>query len=61
MFCEECVYKCEEEFKKPKLIKVDHKKNKFIFTVETTGVLKPVDCLNRAFRVLKEKLTFMKS
>ncbi|EGR31641.1 hypothetical protein IMG5_105540 [Ichthyophthirius multifiliis] len=61
MFCDECVFKCEEEIKKPKLIKIDHNKNKFIFQVETTGVLKPVDVLNRAFRALKEKLVFMKN
>lgn len=60
MYCEECVYKCTEEFQKPKLIKIDHKKDKFIFKVETTGVLKPVEVMRRAFEALRSKLDFMK-
>lgn len=61
MYCEECVYKCTEDFQKPKLIKIDFKKEKFIFKVETTGVMKPVEVLRRGFETLKAKLLFMKN
>lgn len=60
MYCEECVYKCTEDYQKPKLIKIDHRKDKFIFKVETTGVMKPVEVLKRGFEQLKSKLLFMK-
>ncbi|KAL4466886.1 hypothetical protein ABPG74_010483 [Tetrahymena malaccensis] len=60
MYCEECVYKCTEDFQKPKLIKIDHKKDKFFFKVETTGVMKPVEVLRRGFSNLRQKLDFMR-
>ena len=60
MFCEECVYKCTEDYQKPNIIKIENKKDKFLFRVETTGVLRPVEVMKRAFDALRGKLDFMK-
>lgn len=44
------------DLQKPDLIKVDYSSDRFIFRIETTGALKPEECVLAALKVLKEKL-----
>ncbi|CAK71738.1 unnamed protein product (macronuclear) [Paramecium tetraurelia] len=55
VFCEECI-RCAESMKKPRLIKMQHKKNKYIFTVESAGQLKAADIVQKALIVLRKKV-----
>ncbi|CAD8087817.1 unnamed protein product [Paramecium primaurelia] len=55
VFCEECI-RCAESMKKPRLIKMQHKKNKYIFTVESAGQLKAADIVKKALIVLRKKV-----
>jgi len=56
VFCNECKRKAEK-LGKPDLVHISHKPERFIFTVETTGALKPEEVLFSALNILKEKLT----
>lgn len=55
IFCEECV-KTSKDFGIPDLIKIGFTKNKFIFTVETNGSLKPDEIVDSALSQLNHKL-----
>jgi len=59
-FCDECKQKAKE-LEVPDLVQVRQKQNPkgghdFIFTVESTGVLKPEDIVMQAFDVLLKKI-----
>ncbi len=60
MFCDECVRIGESWKKELPPVKVLQKKFKFIFTVETTGSLKPEDIVRHAFNELRGKLSVIK-
>jgi len=60
MYCEECVRKAES-FGKPNLVSIQQKADRFIFTIETTGSLRPEEILLSAISVLKEKLANLKA
>jgi len=55
MYCNECVYKAEN-FNVPELVSIKQKQDRFIFTVESTGSLRPEEIVLSALNVLKEKL-----
>jgi len=55
-YCNECVV-ASEQMKHPGLVSVNQNEERFIFTVESTGALKPEDIVVTAINVLKEKLT----
>ena len=55
MYCDECVEKART-FKKPNLVKVEQLERQFLFTVESTGVLRPTEIVVVAFEVLRGKL-----
>jgi DNA-directed RNA polymerase II subunit RPB3 len=61
-YCNECVLKAEELGKKD-LVTIKELKTKggntFLFTVETTGALKPEDIVATALQILQDKLTFV--
>jgi len=54
-FCGECKLK-SDQFQKPELAHIAPKPDRFIFTVETTGALRPDEVVFSALSVLKEKL-----
>jgi DNA-directed RNA polymerase II subunit RPB3 len=54
-FCNECKKKAED-FGKPDLVSIGTKPERFIFTVETTGALRPEEVVLSALNVLKLKL-----
>jgi len=54
-FCKECVLKAQA-LNKPDLVQISTKPDKFIFTVETTGALKPEEVVLQAIDVLRLKL-----
>lgn len=58
-YCQECVLK-SEEFGKRDLVSIKELKTKngntFLFTVESTGSLKPEDIVLTAFGILQDKL-----
>jgi len=54
-FCNECKKKADE-FGKPDLVTISTKPDRFIFTVETTGALRPEEVVLSALSVLKLKL-----
>jgi len=54
-FCNECKKKADD-FGKPDLVSISTKADRFIFTVETTGALRPEDVVLSALNVLKLKL-----
>eukprot|EP01133_Synstelium_polycarpum_P005278 gene5278-6116_t len=56
MFCLECKKKAET-FGKPDLVSVEQKTDKFIFTVETNGALRPEEIVLSAIQIIKRKLT----
>jgi len=60
MFCEECVKKTETFKLLEPLVKVTSKKEKFIFSVETTGSLKPEEVVKFALNAMKNKLEVVK-
>jgi len=37
-------------------VKIAEREDKFVFTVESTGVLAPEDIVNRAFTIMMRKL-----
>jgi len=54
-FCKECVLKAQA-LNKPDLVQISTKPDRFIFTVETTGALKPEEVVLQAIDVLRLKL-----
>jgi DNA-directed RNA polymerase alpha subunit len=56
ILCIECVRFAQAE-NLERAVKVGERDEKFIFTVESTGVLTPEDIVSRALNILKEKLT----
>lgn len=55
IYCNECKKKAEE-LGKPDLVTINAKQDRFIFTVETTGALRPEEVVLHALNVLKLKL-----
>jgi len=55
MFCKECKKKAED-YEKPDMVSIAPKLDRFIFSVETTGALRPEDIFLYALDVLKRKL-----
>lgn len=63
MFCKECLYLTEDFRKLPEdalAVDVKHNPEKFHFTVETTGALKPKEVVRDAFKQLAEKIQRLK-
>eukprot|EP01119_Soliformovum_irregulare_P006934 TRINITY_DN19344_c0_g1_i1.p1 TRINITY_DN19344_c0_g1~~TRINITY_DN19344_c0_g1_i1.p1 ORF type:complete len:303 (-),score=64.91 TRINITY_DN19344_c0_g1_i1:102-1010(-) len=58
MYCMECKKKADE-MGKPDLVSVNQKNDRFIFTVETTGALRPEEVFLSALEILKLKLDFL--
>ncbi|GBG31293.1 DNA-directed RNA polymerase II subunit rpb3 [Hondaea fermentalgiana] len=62
MFCDECV-KLGETWKRSheedNVVSVSQVPNRFIFSVETTGALKPDEAVFSALKVLQDKLTLI--
>ncbi|KAM9992696.1 hypothetical protein ACTFIY_010149 [Dictyostelium cf. discoideum] len=56
VYCLECKKKAES-FGKPDLVHLEQKQDKFIFTVESSGALKPEDIVLYAIQIIKRKLT----
>jgi DNA-directed RNA polymerase II subunit RPB3 len=54
IFCEECI-NYAADIQKPGLVTVRMKEGRFIFKVETTGVLAPEDIVESALRILTQK------
>lgn len=59
--CEECIRYCKNQYKADKKqfdkdITIGEDEDKYIFIVESTGALQPLDIVRRAFRILKEKI-----
>jgi len=59
-YCEECIRKAET-FQLPDLVSISQKPDRFIFTVEGTGALKPVQIVQLAFEQIKAKITDMQA
>lgn len=55
IFCEECT-KTAHEMQAPELVKISHTQNKFLFTVESNGSLKPDEIIDSALSQLQQKL-----
>ena len=55
MFCDECK-KCAIKLQVPDLVDVKMNEHRFIFTVETTGSLRPEEVVLSAIQVIKNKL-----
>lgn len=55
IFCEECT-KTAQEFQAPELVKIGYSKNRFLFTVESNGSLKPDEIIDSALSQLQLKL-----
>jgi hypothetical protein len=49
-------YKAHGEQDWERMIRIDEREDKYIFTVESTGALSPEDIVLKAFLVLKKKL-----
>lgn len=60
IFCKECLFTTEDFRKKPEdklAVQVQHSKEKFIFTVETTGALSAKDVVKDALAQLNAKIS----
>jgi len=55
MYCQECKKKAAD-YGKPDLVTINMKQDRFIFTVEVTGALRPEEVVLSALNVLKLKL-----
>lgn len=55
ILCIECIRFCEGE-KLERAVKIGERDEKFVFTVESTGVLDPEDIVRRALDILMQKL-----
>ena len=53
-FCNECKI-VAENFNQPELVHIEKNFNRFSFIVETTGVLTPMEVINSAINIMKEK------
>lgn len=60
MYCNECKKKAQT-YGKPDLVAINQKLDRFHFTVETTGALKPEEIVLSALNVIKQKLTNIQS
>eukprot|EP01083_Nonionella_stella_P092252 258189_1 len=60
MYCDECINQAGD-FGCPSMVSVKEKKDVFIFHVETTGAMKPVDVVVKSISILQEKLTTLHS
>lgn len=60
ILCIECVRFAQAQGLE-RAVKIGEKDNKFIFTVESTGVLRPEDIVSRALKVLENKLKDLKT
>lgn len=58
VFCDECVL-AASEMGKPDLVSVRMRPNKFIFKVESTGVMPPEEIVDQALRTLASKLNLL--
>lgn len=56
MYCQECKRKAEY-FEKEDAVSIVQKQDKFYFTVETTGAIRPEEIVLAAINTIKEKLT----
>jgi DNA-directed RNA polymerase II subunit RPB3 len=59
IFCKECLFTTEDFRKKPEdklAVQVKHSKEKFVFTVETTGALTAKEVVRDALAQLSRKL-----
>mmetsp|Transcript_33192 Transcript_33192/g.93036 ORF Transcript_33192/g.93036 Transcript_33192/m.93036 type:complete len:312 (-) Transcript_33192:64-999(-) len=55
--CNACKDYAEERFQKPDLVRIDTENaTQFLFTVESSGALRPEEIVSEAFRVLQGKL-----
>jgi len=61
IYCDECVYKATEEFELPNLVSVQPTQQKFVFTVETTGSLKPAEVFLKSVQIIKSKLEVLQN
>jgi DNA-directed RNA polymerase alpha subunit len=59
ILCIECV-RFAQANNLERAVKISEKDNKFIYTVESTGVLAPEDIVNRALVILNHKLQTLK-
>jgi DNA-directed RNA polymerase II subunit RPB3 len=59
-YCDECKKKAIQ-LGVPDLVSVRHKQDRFLFTVETTGALRPEEVMRSALKILQEKLTNLHS
>jgi DNA-directed RNA polymerase II subunit RPB3 len=60
IFCKECLFTTEDFRKRPEdklAVNVKHSKDRFIFTVETTGALTAKEVVKDALAQLQRKLT----
>eukprot|EP01095_Lingulamoeba_sp_RSL-Kostka_P004088 TRINITY_DN1517_c0_g2_i1.p1 TRINITY_DN1517_c0_g2~~TRINITY_DN1517_c0_g2_i1.p1 ORF type:complete len:319 (+),score=85.06 TRINITY_DN1517_c0_g2_i1:97-1053(+) len=60
MYCNECT-KYAEEIGRPNLVKIKQKEREFIFTVESTGAIKPDEIVLSAMNILSKKFSDLKS
>eukprot|EP01117_Protostelium_nocturnum_P016649 TRINITY_DN6643_c0_g1_i3.p1 TRINITY_DN6643_c0_g1~~TRINITY_DN6643_c0_g1_i3.p1 ORF type:complete len:299 (-),score=73.35 TRINITY_DN6643_c0_g1_i3:30-926(-) len=60
VFCNECKYKAQD-LGKPDLVSIKYKKERYIFTVESSGSLRPEDIVLSALSVLKQKLNYVQT
>jgi len=56
VYCMECKKKAEY-FEKPDAVQIIQRQDKFYFTVETTGAIRPEEIVLSAINAIKEKLT----
>ena len=56
--CTQCIecFRYAESKKLNKAVEITENDFKFIFTVESTGVLPPIDIVKKALRILKSKI-----
>jgi DNA-directed RNA polymerase II subunit RPB3 len=59
-YCEECIKKADM-FGKRDLVSIQPKPERFLFTIESTGSLRPEEILLSAIMVLKEKLLVLRA
>lgn len=55
VYCNECKFKAND-FGKPDLVSVQYKPERYVFTVESSGALRPEEIVSSALSVLKLKL-----
>jgi len=60
IFCDECKKKAIQ-LDVPDLVSIRQKQDRFLFTVETTGALRPEEVVRSAIKIIQEKLTNLHS